>query len=85
MHKDIGLYRSSFEHDACGIGAIVNIDGKKTHKAIKNALDILVNLEHRGGIDADGQTGDGSGLLIQIPHNFFKEELKNLGIELSEE
>lgn len=85
MHKDIGLYRSSFEHDACGIGAIVNIDGKKNHKAIKNALDILVNLEHRGGTDADGQTGDGSGLLIQIPHNFFKEEFKNLGIELSKE
>lgn len=85
MHKDIGLYRNSFEHDACGIGAIVNIDGKKTHKAIENALDILVNLEHRGGTDADGETGDGSGILIQIPHNFFKEESKILGIELSKE
>ncbi|VYT66581.1 glutamate synthase large subunit [Clostridium tertium] len=85
LHKDIGLYRSSFEHDACGIGAVVNIDGKKNHKAIQDALEILVNLEHRGGTDADGQTGDGSGLLIQIPHNFFKEEAKNIGIDLSKE
>ena len=85
MHKDIGLYRSSFEHDACGIGAIVNIDGKKTHKAIDDALNILINLEHRGGTGADGKTGDGSGILFQIPHRFFKEEIQKLGIILPNE
>ena len=85
MHKDIGLYRGSFEHDACGIGAIVNIDGKKTHKAIDDALNILINLEHRGGTGADGKTGDGSGILFQIPHRFFKEEIQKLGIILPNE
>lgn len=85
MHKDIGLYRSSFEHDACGIGAIVNIEGKKTHKAIDDALNILINLEHRGGTGADGKTGDGSGILFQIPHRFFKEEIQKLGVILPDE
>ena len=85
MHKDIGLYRSSFEHDACGIGAVVNIDGKKTHKAVEDALNILINLEHRGGTGADGKTGDGSGILFQIPHRFFKEELQRLGVILPKE
>lgn len=85
MHKDIGLYRSSFEHDACGIGAIVNIEGKKTHKAIEDALNILIKLEHRGGTGADGKTGDGSGILFQIPHRFFKEEVQKLGVLLPNE
>lgn len=82
MHNDIGLYRSSFEHDACGIGAVVNIDGNKTHKAVEDALNILINLEHRGGTGADGKTGDGSGILFQIPHRFFKEEVQRLGVML---
>ena len=85
MHKDIGLYRSSFEHDACGIGAVVNIDGIKTHKSIEDALNILINLEHRGGTGADGKTGDGSGILFQIPHRFFKEEAQKLGVILPSE
>ncbi|MGG7059766.1 glutamate synthase large subunit [Clostridium tertium] len=85
MLKDIGLYRSSFEHDACGIGAIVNIDGNKTHKSIQDALNILINLEHRGGTGADGKTGDGSGVLFQIPHRFFKEEAQKLGVILPKE
>lgn len=85
MHSDIGLYRSSFEHDACGIGAVVNIDGKKTHKAVEDALNILINLEHRGGTGADGKTGDGSGILFQIPHRFFKEEVQKLGVILPDE
>lgn len=85
MHKDIGLYRSSFEHDACGIGAVVNINGTKTHKSIEDALNILINLEHRGGTGADGKTGDGSGILFQIPHRFFKEEAQKLGVILPEE
>jgi glutamate synthase domain-containing protein 2/glutamate synthase domain-containing protein 1/glutamate synthase domain-containing protein 3 len=85
MLKDIGLYRSSFEHDACGIGAVVNIDGNKTHKSIEDALNILINLEHRGGTGADGKTGDGSGILFQIPHRFFKEEAQKLGVILPNE
>lgn len=85
MHNDIGLYRSSFEHDACGIGAVVNIDGKKTHTAVEDALNILINLEHRGGTGADGKTGDGSGILFQIPHRFFKEEVQRLGVILPDE
>lgn len=85
MHKDIGLYRRSFEHDACGIGAVVNIDGIKTHKSIEDALNILINLEHRGGTGADGKTGDGSGILFQIPHRFFKEEAQKLGVILPRE
>ncbi|WP_066893310.1 glutamate synthase large subunit [Clostridium nigeriense] len=85
MHNDIGLYRSSFEHDACGIGAIANIDGRKTHKSIDDALNILINLEHRGGTGADGKTGDGSGILFQIPHRFFREEAQKLGVILPKE
>ncbi|MBE6054802.1 MAG: glutamate synthase large subunit [Clostridium sartagoforme] len=85
MHRDIGLYRSSFEHDACGIGAVVNINGIKTHKSIEDALNILINLEHRGGTGADGKTGDGSGILFQIPHRFFKEEAQKLGVILPKE
>ncbi|MDU3547662.1 MAG: glutamate synthase large subunit [Clostridium sp.] len=85
MHSEIGLYRSSFEHDACGIGAVVNFDGKKTHKAVEDALNILINLEHRGGTGADGKTGDGSGILFQIPHRFFKEEVQKLGVILPDE
>ena len=73
MKENWGLYNSSFEHDACGIGAVVNIKGKKSNKVINDALDILENLKHRGGIGADENTGDGAGILIQIPHNFFKK------------
>ena len=70
MHKDCGLYKGVFEHDACGIGAIANINGEKTHKTIEDALNILINLEHRGG--SDENSGDGAGILLQIPHRFFK-------------
>ena len=80
MHKDCGLYRSSFEHDACGIGAIANIDGRVSHNVVEDALNILINLEHRGG--ATGKSGDGAGILLQIPHRYFKEEAQNLGFIL---
>ena len=66
------LYEPSFEHDNCGIGAVVNIDGQKTHKIVDNALSIVEKLEHRAGKDASGETGDGVGILIQISHDFFK-------------
>ena len=67
------LYEPSFEHDNCGIGAVVNIDGSKSHKIVDNALSIVEKLEHRAGKDASGETGDGVGILVQISHEFFKK------------
>ena len=83
--KQIGLYDPRFEHDKCGIGAIVNIKGVKTHETVANALKIVENLEHRAGKDAEGKTGDGVGILVQISHKFFSKEAKKLGIQLGEE
>ena len=60
-----GLYRQEFEHDNCGIGAVVNIKGKKSHDTVANALRIVENLDHRAGKDAEGKTGDGVGILLQ--------------------
>ncbi len=80
-----GLYNQSFEHDNCGIGAIVNINGVKSHNVVKDALSIVENLEHRAGKDAEGKTGDGVGILTQISHKFFKKICKENGIELGNE
>ena len=80
-----GLYDPRFEHDNCGIGAIVNIKGNKTHDTVSGALDIVEKLEHRAGKDAEGKTGDGVGIMLQISHKFFKKAVKPLGIELGEE
>ena len=80
-----GLYRPEFEHDNCGIGAVVNIKGKKTHETVENALKIVENLEHRAGKDAEGKTGDGVGILLQISHKFFKKVCKKEGIVLGGE
>ncbi|HAL19456.1 MAG TPA: glutamate synthase subunit alpha, partial [Ruminococcaceae bacterium] len=77
-----GLYRQQFEHDACGIGAVVNVDGTKTHTVVDNALSIVEKLEHRAGKDASGETGDGVGILVQISHKFFKKAAKEIGIDL---
>lgn len=77
-----GLYRSCFEHDNCGIGAVVNIKGIKSHKTVANALKIVENLEHRAGKDAEGQTGDGVGILLQISHRFFSKVCEPLGFSL---
>ena len=60
------LYEPSFEHDNCGIGAVVNIDGSKSHRIVDSALSIVEKLEHRAGKDASGETGDGVGILLQI-------------------
>ncbi len=79
------LYEPCFEHDSCGIGAVVNIDGSKTHTIVDNALCIVEKLEHRAGKDASGETGDGVGILVQIGHKFFKEEAKKEGIKLDDE
>jgi len=80
-----GLYDPRFEHDNCGIGAIVNIKGKKTHDTVEGALKIVENLEHRAGKDAEGKTGDGVGILLQISHKFFSKAAAQIGIELGEE
>jgi glutamate synthase (ferredoxin) len=79
------LYDPRFEHDACGIGAVVAIDGKKTHKTVDNALKIVEKLEHRAGKDAAGETGDGVGILLQISHSFFKKAAAECGITLGDE
>ena len=79
------LYRSSFEHDNCGIGAIVDMKGRKTHKTVSDALSIVENLEHRAGKDAEGKTGDGVGILLQISHKFFVKACREAGIVLPKE
>ncbi|WP_411338091.1 glutamate synthase large subunit [Ruminococcus gauvreauii] len=80
-----GLYDARFEHDNCGIGAVVNIHGVKTHETVENALKIVENLEHRAGKDAEGKTGDGVGILLQISHKFFSKACNSIGIFLREE
>ena len=77
-----GLYDPSFEHDNCGIGAIIDVEGRKSHRLVDDALSIVENLEHRAGKDAEGKTGDGVGILTQIPHRFFVKKLKEQGILL---
>ena len=82
---DKGLYRQQFEHDACGIGAVVNVDGIKSHRVVDNALSIVEKLEHRAGKDASGETGDGVGILVQISHKFFSSAANKLGINIGGE
>ena len=69
-----GLYDPQFEHDGCGVGFVVNIKNKKSYSVIKDGLDLLCNLNHRGALGADPNSGDGSGMMIQIPHQFFLEQ-----------
>ena len=79
------LYDPAFEHDNCGIGAVVNIKGIKTHETVENALKIVENLKHRAGKDAEGKTGDGVGILLQISHKFFSKAAKAAGFHIGEE
>ncbi len=74
-----GLYRSEFEHDACGIGAIAHLKGVRSHQTLDDALSVLVNLEHRGGKGLERNTGDGAGVLFQVPHRFFRKEAQKEG------
>lgn len=69
--KEQGLYLPEFEHDNCGAGFICNLNGIKSNDIIHKALDILIKLEHRGAVSSDGRTGDGAGILFDIPHTFF--------------
>ena len=80
-----GLYDPRFEHDNCGIGAVANVKGIKTHKTVDQALHIVENLEHRAGKDAEGKTGDGVGIMLQISHRFFKKAASQAGITLGDE
>ncbi len=77
-----GLYDPQFEHDACGLGFVVNMKGKQSHKLVSDALQILVNLDHRGAVGCEPNTGDGAGILIQVPHDFFVTEATRLGFKL---
>ncbi|MDR0405999.1 MAG: glutamate synthase large subunit [Clostridiales bacterium] len=79
-----GLYDPAFEHDACGMGFVADINGVKSHDTVDDALTVLENLSHRGASGADENTGDGAGILVQIPHDFFKRDCKALGFELPE-
>lgn len=79
-----GLYDPALEHDACGMGFVVNIKGNKSHDIVEDALTVLENLNHRGASGADENTGDGAGIMVQIPHDFFKRECDVLGFELPE-
>ena len=86
MNKNIQtLYDARFEHDACGIGAVVNIDGRQSYQVVDDALQIVEKLEHRAGKDATGEVGDGVGILLQISHTFFRKIGAELGIELGDE
>ena len=80
-----GLYDPQFEHDACGVGFVVNVKGKKSHEIIKQALTVLLNLDHRGACGCEVNTGDGAGILIQMPHAFLKKAAAAAGIHLPEE
>ena len=84
FQKD-GLYDPRFEHENCGIGAVVNMSGKADSTVVDNALKIVETLEHRAGKDAEGKTGDGVGILLQISHSFFKKAAKEAGIEIGGE
>ncbi len=80
--QEKGLYREEFEHDSCGVGCVANINNKESYKIVKDALTMLENMEHRGATGSDENTGDGAGILLQIPHQLFKEELQKYAVEL---
>ena len=82
MAGNVGLYDASFERDACGIGFVASIKGNKSHQNISDALTILENMEHRGACGCESNTGDGAGIMIQTPHEFFFEECLKQGVHL---
>jgi len=82
LPKAHGLYDPSKEHDSCGVGFVANMRNEKTHAIVEMGLQILLNLDHRGAVGADPKLGDGCGILVQIPHEFFKEECSKLGFTL---
>ncbi len=80
-----GLYHPSLEHDSCGVGCVVDYSGKKSHEVVADALTMLENMEHRGATGSDPNTGDGAGILVQVPHEFFSEKMGSFGIKLPAE
>ena len=80
--KAQGLYNPEYEHDACGVGFVVNIKGQRSHEIVLKGLQVLDNLTHRGACGCDPLTGDGAGMLLQIPHTFFEHEAAKLGFSL---
>src|SRR5215204_1560256 len=79
-----GLYDPAHEHDACGVGFVADIKGRRSHKIVRQALQVLINLEHRGACGCEVNTGDGAGILIQMPDAFLRKEAARLGWELPE-
>ena len=80
--EERGLYDPRFEHDACGVGLVANIKGVRSHNIVRRGIEALVNLGHRGACGADPETGDGAGILVQMPHEFFAEQAESAGIAL---
>lgn len=83
--KKQGLYDPFYEHDSCGVGFVVNVNGERSHQIVIDGITILKNLAHRGAVGGDSKTGDGAGMLLQIPHDFFVKESKKLGFNLPQE
>ena len=79
-----GLYRPELEHDSCGVGFVVNLKGQRTHQIVTDGLTALENLNHRGASGSEANTGDGAGILVQMPHEFFASECRKIGIQLPE-
>ena len=75
-----GLYDPQFEHDACGVGFVVNMKGRKSHSIVTDALQILVNLDHRGACGCEANTGDGAGILMQMPHEFLVQGHRQVSV-----
>ena len=82
MTRKAGLYDAMYEHDACGLGFVARIDGRPTRETVEQGLEVLHNLEHRGTTGSDPETGDGAGILTQIPDGFFRRGCADLGVEL---
>jgi glutamate synthase domain-containing protein 1 len=80
--QQLGLYDPRYEHDACGVGFVAHIKGQKSHRIVSQALELLVNLLHRGACGCEANTGDGAGILLQMPDTFFRKEAARLGITL---
>ncbi len=83
-HSSEGLYDPRFEHDACGVGFIADLNNVRSHEIVEKGIEILQNLDHRGARGAEKETGDGAGILVQVPHAFFLRECAQLGISLPE-
>jgi glutamate synthase (NADPH) large chain len=83
MEKKYGLYEPSMEHDSCGIGFLANLKAKRSHKLMEDALIMLRNMEHRGGCGCEPDTGDGAGILFQIPHEFFVKGMFRIRLRIA--